>query len=146
MVQIGRLDHVNLRTAELDRLIDWYGRVLNIHPGKRPDIPVPGAWLYTDGLATIHVNVTSDAPRIDNPTLEHFSFRATGLRDFIARLKREKEPYETVLVPGVNLVQVNVFDPDGNHIHIDFGGEEAGSIDQREIGDFRDVGERGGRP
>ena len=142
MVQIGKLDHVNLRTHQLDKLVAWYARVLNIHAGKRPNIPIPGAWLYTGEQATIHVNVAENVPKVDNPTLEHFSFQARGLKDFIARLKTEKEPYETVLVPGVNLVQVNVFDPDGNHIHIDFGHDEASSIDAKEIGDFRDVGER----
>jgi len=142
MVQIGKLDHVNLRTHQLKRLLDWYGRVLGMHPGRRPDIPVPGAWLYSDGHATIHVNEAAHVPRTDNPTLEHFSLQAKALKAFLERLKREQEPYEAVHVPTVNLVQVNVFDPDGNHIHIDFGPEEASQIDAKEIGNFRDVGQR----
>jgi hypothetical protein len=35
-------------------------------------------------------------------------------------LTREKIEHETRRVPGLGIVQVNVWDPDGNHIHIDF--------------------------
>ena len=48
-VTLKRLDHVNLRTADLDRMVAWYGRVLDMHPGPRPDFAFPGAWPYADG-------------------------------------------------------------------------------------------------
>ncbi len=35
-VTMKRLDHVNLRTADLDGMVAWYGRVLDMHPGPRP--------------------------------------------------------------------------------------------------------------
>ena len=45
-VTLKRLDHVNLRTANLDVMVAWYGRILGMHPGPRPGFSFPGAWLY----------------------------------------------------------------------------------------------------
>ena len=38
-VTMKRLDHVNVRTANLDGMVEWYGRMLGMHPGPRPDFP-----------------------------------------------------------------------------------------------------------
>ena len=39
---------------------------------------------------------------------------------FEARLEQMGERYEKRVVPGFGIVQINIWDPDGNHIHIDF--------------------------
>ena len=41
-MQIGKLDHVNVRTANLDNMVAWYGEMLGMNPGKRPNFPFPG--------------------------------------------------------------------------------------------------------
>ena len=48
---LGKLDHVNVRTAQLDKMIAWYEDVLEMEVGPRPNFPFPGAWLYADGAA-----------------------------------------------------------------------------------------------
>ena len=127
---IGRLDHVNLRTPRLQQMIDWYGRVLGMPSGARPDFPFPGAWLYADGLPTVHLNgVEAVAPQSNDLALEHFAFKASGLEEFVARLKAQGERFEIAFVPGAPVLQVNVWDPDGNHIHIDFAAAEAKGLD-----------------
>ncbi len=127
---IGRLDHVNLRTKRLVEMVDWYSRVLEMPAGWRPDFPFPGAWLYADGLPVVHLNGCDDvAPQSKDLTLEHFAFQATGLAAFAARLQRQGEPFEVAFVPGASIVQLNVWDPDGNHIHIDFAAAEADGVD-----------------
>ena len=35
-MQIGKLDHVNLRTTQLDTMIAWYENVLGLTNGPRP--------------------------------------------------------------------------------------------------------------
>ena len=118
-MQIGKLDHVNLRTARLKEMVEWYGRVLGMPSGERPAFPFPGAWLYADGYPTVHLNGIDElGPLGADMTLEHFAFKAKGLKDFIAHLEREKERFEVGAVPGAPIVQVNVWDPDGNHIAV----------------------------
>ena len=122
-MQIGRLDHVNLRTAQLDALITWYGEILGMHPGPRPNFPFPGAWLYSGDDAVVHlVGVEGDpgAGAEQDLKLEHFALAATGREGFEARLKGADEKFETVEIKDFGITQYNVWDPDGNHIHIDF--------------------------
>ena len=127
---IGRLDHVNLRTHRLDEMTAWYARVLEMPSGPRPDFPFPGAWLYADGLPTVHLNGCDHvAVQSSDLALEHFAFKAHGLKPFIERLTRIGERFEVAFVPGAPVLQINVWDPDGNHIHIDFAAAEAEGVD-----------------
>ena len=48
-------DHVNVRTANLAAMVDWYDRVLGMKPGKRPNFDFPGAWLYLGDQALVHL-------------------------------------------------------------------------------------------
>ncbi|WP_299751194.1 VOC family protein [uncultured Boseongicola sp.] len=114
-------DHVNVRTAQLDEMITFYGAILDLHPGKRPDFGFPGAWLYLGDHPYIHlVGVDGSVAAGLNLSLEHFAFSATGLADFRALLDAHTIDHRLAVVPGMPIVQVNFFDPDGNHIHIDF--------------------------
>ena len=123
---VGRLDHINLRTARLKEMVDWYGRVLGMPSGDRPNFPFPGAWLYADGVPIVHLNgCDSVAPQSDDLTMEHFAIQAKGLKDFITHLQKLGERFAVGQVPGAPIVQVNVWDPDGNHVHIDFAAAEA---------------------
>lgn len=135
-MNIGALEHVNLRTSRLGEMIAWYGRVLGLRPGFRPDFPFPGAWLYTgDNKPTVHLVGVGEEP-VSGLKLEHFAFSATGLPECIARLKSERVPYELIRVGDAALVQVNVYDPDGNHIHVDFAEREAAGLESEKISEF----------
>lgn len=124
-MQIDKLDHVNVRTANLDEMIAWYGSVLGMTNGKRPPFPFPGAWLYAGDHAAVHLVGVDQEPRSVEPKIEHFALTANGLAQFIERLEAAGVAYQANRVPGFGILQINLFDPDGNHIHIDFSPEEA---------------------
>lgn len=140
-MQLCELEHVNLRTSNLERAVDWYERVLGMKSGPKPDVPQTFAWMYVGNKPYVHIVEVKNMKPIENPTLEHFSFSAKGLKGFLERLKTEGVSYETIRVPDVN-IQVNVFDPDRNHIHIDFELAEGKDVAPSEIRDFRDAGLR----
>ena len=122
-MQIGRLDHVNLRTAQLQNMIDWYTDILGMHAGPRPNFPFPGAWMYSGEDAVVHlVGVEEDAGAGSEIPLklEHFALQATGRESFEARLNAADIPFKTTNIGDFGIVQYNFWDPDGNHIHIDF--------------------------
>ncbi len=122
---IQSLDHVNLRTARLQEMIDWYAQVLDMPTGKRPDFGFPGAWLYANRQAMVHlVGIDTELKAVE-PKLEHFAMRATDMKAFIARLNNHGVAHSIDPVPGFPIVQVNLHDPDGNHIHVDFDTSEA---------------------
>ncbi|TNF17769.1 MAG: glyoxalase [Rhodobacteraceae bacterium] len=121
-------DHVNVRTAQLETMIAFYGDILGLHPGKRPDFGFGGAWLYLGDHACVHLVEVADPPKpVPNVTLEHFAFRARDMAQFRARLDAAGISHSVDPVPGLPLVQINFRDPDGNHIHVDFDtAEEVG--------------------
>lgn len=128
---IGRLDHVNVRTTDVPRLVEFYERVLGLEKGKRPDFGFGGAWMYSGEDAVVHIVETGAtvAYRGDQQ-LEHYAMRATGLEAFLAHLRAENIPYKCGVLPGDGFghTQVNIFDADGNHVHIDFPPGESADI------------------
>lgn len=124
---IGRLDHVNVRTARLTEMCAWYERVLGMKAGPRPGFSFPGAWLYAGEYPVVHLVGVERTPGADAGDLriEHFALSATGLDDFLAHLRSEGVPCRLSRPPGFGIAQVNIHDPDGNHIHVDFTGPEA---------------------
>lgn len=126
-MQIGKLDHVNLRTDQLDSMIDWYRNVLGMRAGERPDFPFPGAWMYAGDSAAVHLIGIDGPAGVGSEAdlkLEHFAFSATGRSRFEEKLRAMDERYERNDIAAFNLVQINLWDPDGNHIHIDFAADE----------------------
>lgn len=117
---ISQLDHVNIRTANLQGMIDFYQRILGLGPGPRPDFGFPGAWLYCENQAVVHLVGVEEQSDPSGLQLEHFAFRAQNMADFLELLDREGVTYRTAEVPGYGITQVNLYDPDGNHLHVDF--------------------------
>ncbi len=65
------------------------------------------------------------------PKIEHFAIQGSGLESFLGRLKAKGIPYEIAESRTSPSSKVNIFDPDRNHIHIDFPADEAEALDKR---------------
>ena len=126
---ITGLDHVNLQTRQLDVMVAWYRDVLGLEEGARPDFPFAGAWMYAGHQPIIHLVEMADAPRGGGAlALEHAALRATGLKEFLARLDARGETYKIGGADYLPIVLVNIWDPDGNHLHVDFARQEADGL------------------
>ena len=125
---LAALDHINIRTARLGVLTDFYAQVLGLKPGKRPPFESGGAWLYCGDRAAVHLVEVSDSPEVPAPRIEHFAFRAENLAEFLAQLREFDVAYQTNIVPDLEIRQINIYDPDGNHIEIAFGREEEADL------------------
>jgi catechol 2,3-dioxygenase-like lactoylglutathione lyase family enzyme len=115
------LDHVNIRTARLEELTTFYQEVLGLAPGARPPFAVNGTWLYCGERAAVHLVEVEKTPDTGPPRLEHFAFRAEDIESFLEHLSALDVPCEISDVPDWGIRQVNVRDPDGNHVEIAFG-------------------------
>lgn len=113
-------DHVNVVTANLDAMIAWYEDVLQMKSGKRPPFPFPGAWMYLGDTAIVHLVGAETEPTAIDPKIEHFAISASGRAEFMAHLASRGIESRVSEVPGFGITQVNIWDPDKNHIHIDF--------------------------
>ena len=122
---IERLDHVNVRTANLTGLTRFYTDVLGLRQGERPPLGFPGAWMYVGEQPVLHLVGVAEQPQ---PTgelrLEHFAFSGRGLGEFLGRLKRLDVDFKQSRQAGTGNVVVNLRDPDGNRLHVDFPASE----------------------
>lgn len=114
------LDHVNIRTKNLDALASWYEQVLGLSLGARPNAPVDGRWMYLGDKPIVHLVDANQVDPIGQPALEHFAISASGLDSFLARMDATGTPYQLAEIAQIGTVQVNIADSDGNHIHVDF--------------------------
>ena len=126
-MQIIKLDHVNIRTTQLEVMTQWYTHLLGLRSGDRPTFPFDGAWLYAGDAVVVHLIAIDGEPAVGSESelkLEHFALTATGRDEFENRLKNTGENHRRSNLEAMNLVLFNVWDPDGNHIHIDFSADE----------------------
>jgi len=120
---LKQLDHVNVRTRNLSAMSDWYGRILGMSNGPRPEFSFGGAWLYIGDHPVIHL---VDATTTDGPDaktqLEHIAFRGEDYQQFISHLQANSVEFSEFSINDdvASMTQVHVRDVDGNHIHIDF--------------------------
>ncbi len=137
---INSLDHCSIRTTKLQETREFFVDILGLEDGKRPDFPFPGAWLYTDSTAVIHlIGVDPDDPsglqryvggEISSEALQgsgafdHIAFRANDPSVLIERLKKTDYAYRERQVPNMNLFQIFVEDPNGITIELNYRGEE----------------------
>jgi catechol 2,3-dioxygenase-like lactoylglutathione lyase family enzyme len=70
------LDHVTLRTHDLESTRTFLEAALDLKPGYRPAFPFPGYWLYANGEPVVHLIPGGDAP-VDRSgeTIDHVGFR-----------------------------------------------------------------------
>jgi catechol 2,3-dioxygenase-like lactoylglutathione lyase family enzyme len=122
-------DHVNVRTANLERMAAWYRDVLGLAPGRRPPFSFGGAWLYLGDHPFVHLVEVERQPAGLEPRLEHMAFRGRGLAEFLATLRSQEIEHKIGVVPGFGIIQVNIWDPDGNHLHVDFSPEEKAALE-----------------
>jgi catechol 2,3-dioxygenase-like lactoylglutathione lyase family enzyme len=115
------LDHVNIRTTQLDEMSAFYENVLGLKRGKRPHFGFGGAWHYCGGNAIVHLVELTDDIKPGEAQVEHYALRATGsVKAFQTKLRKHDAPYNVVSVEDLNMRQINVFDPDGNKIEVQF--------------------------
>lgn len=137
---LSLLDHCSIRTVKLDQTRDFYVDVLGMADGERPDFDFPGNWLYVEGKPVVHlVGVDADDPSgleaylggsIDPATLQgsgafdHLAFRGNDAGAMIARLDKQGVAYRERQVPGMDLFQLFVEDPNGITVELNYFGEQ----------------------
>ncbi|NKB50338.1 MAG: glyoxalase [Alphaproteobacteria bacterium] len=115
------LDHVNIRTARLDEMSEFYENVLGLKRGKRPPFEFGGAWHYCKGRAIVHLVESVKNIPAGEAQVEHFALRNSGsIKRFQTKLRKHDAPFYMVPLESIKMCQVNVFDPDGNKIEIQF--------------------------
>jgi catechol 2,3-dioxygenase-like lactoylglutathione lyase family enzyme len=138
------LNHFSIRTTDLDASRRFYGDVLGLTVGPRPDFPFPGLWMYGGdpadyANAVVHIigidpsdgtGLTGYLGNRDASTLQgsgavdHVAFFATGLADMKRHLVKSGVEHRERTVPSLGLHQLFVTDPSGVVIELNYPASE----------------------
>ena len=122
-VSVGVLDHFNIRTRQLAETVRFYEDVLGLEKGARPNFAFPGAWMYSEGKPVVHlvdISRTSEAQKPDSGCVHHVAFVSRGFEAMRQRLQSKGMRFEARQVPGGDLWQIFVNDPNGVMIELNY--------------------------
>jgi catechol 2,3-dioxygenase-like lactoylglutathione lyase family enzyme len=120
---VGMLDHFNIRTRQLDATVRFYQDILGLENGDRPNFSFPGAWMYSEGRPVVHlvdISPTSEQQKPDSGVVHHVAFASRDFNGMKARLQSKGMAFDTRQVPGGELWQIFVRDPNGVMIELNY--------------------------
>ena len=128
---LGPLQHYTIEPSNLKKTVKFYCEVLGLKDGDRPPLGFPGNWLYSGGVATVHLL----GPRVpregivvrgtekkydDTGRFDHIAFSATDLDGVRERLRSKNVKFREQIVPRTGGAQVFLYDPDGVGVELNF--------------------------
>ena len=140
---LSHIEHFLVAADDIDATRDWYARVLGMTSGAHPEFGFPVHWMYLGGVDIVHIGPsakmageiqkkylgrTSQGAGQGTGAIDHIAFRATGLRDMLQHLRKEKVHFTQRRANGQALFQLFFFDPNGIKIELNYDAVEAEGI------------------
>src|ERR1700723_3671498 len=141
-MSVGVLDHFNIRTRKLDDTVRFYQDILGLTKGDRPNFAFPGAWMYSEGKPVVHlvdISPTQEQQKPDSGVVHHVAFASRDFAGMKQRLQSKGMKFDSRQVPGGDLWQIFVDDPNGVMIELNYeaakeGGGSAPSERRDDVG------------
>jgi catechol 2,3-dioxygenase-like lactoylglutathione lyase family enzyme len=128
-------DHYTLRCRDVDATARFYERIMGFRPQPLDDIGFPFRLMFHGEQALVHLMGEGaaldaflhrqapsyqDALRRKTGNMEHVAFNATGLADFIGRLRADGIAFVERDLAAYGVSQLMFDDPDGVEIEVNF--------------------------
>jgi catechol 2,3-dioxygenase-like lactoylglutathione lyase family enzyme len=133
------MQHYIVLSKDLEKTRAFYCDVLGLRTGPRPPFNFEGLWIYVGDVAAIHVagrasydNTSrtdlnpADPVKHGSGSVDHIAFAATNYDELTASFDLHGVKYRATSVPGSDLRQLFVFDPDGIQIEINIRAKASG--------------------
>ncbi len=127
---VSALEHVTIRCMQRQKTRDFYVELMGLIEGPRPDFPFRGHWLYLGGVPVVHLVEAADkgsawggepgAAGSDTGPFDHVAFQGADFDTMRARLRTAGVTFRERIVPGGDLKQLFVPDPEGVLVEINF--------------------------
>jgi catechol 2,3-dioxygenase-like lactoylglutathione lyase family enzyme len=122
---IVAMNHFTVLTDDLEKSRDFYMNVLGLQEGYRPPLGFPGAWLYCNGQAVLHIVAGRALPEPRGGVLDHMAFSAQDLAAVVEKLESRRIEYDLRKQKESGTWQLFCFDPSGARVELDFDPSEA---------------------
>ncbi|HTP94355.1 MAG TPA: VOC family protein [Burkholderiales bacterium] len=141
---LSHIEHYLIAADDMDRTRDWYRDVLGMHEGWHPDFGFPVYWMYLGDADVVHIGQnakqasesqkiylgrTSQNSGTGTGAIDHIAFRARGLQQTMADLRRRGIEFSERRANGQALYQLFMYDPNGIKVELNFDAAEAEGID-----------------
>ena len=131
------MQHYMVLSKDLEKTRAFYCDVLGLRVGPRPPFDFDGYWIYAGDVAAVHVAgqasyvdtgrlAAATQARDGSGSVDHIAFAATDYEELVASFDRHGVKYRATRVPGSDLRQLFVFDPDGIQIEINIRASASG--------------------
>ena len=130
---LQRLEHYLVLSDDIHKTRDFYRDVLGMEEGFRPELEVPGFWLYLGDVPCIHIaewrTYAEYTSKIGIPiskraastgSVDHIAFNGTGFAEVRDRLVARGLEFSENSVDDIGLRQMFLRDPNGVPIEINF--------------------------
>ena len=105
----------------LEKLVTFYGNILGLTPGFRPEFGgLHGYWLYSGNNPIIHLLEDQNRSAERSGHFDHIALRCEDLEGVITRLNDHEVPFGQIETAEVNQVQLFLTDPAGVSIELNF--------------------------
>ena len=125
-MKFGGFLHLNIRCSERDlpAIEKFYGEVLGLKKGYRPDFKFGGIWLYDGDEPIVHVSARFPEGYVaksdkHSGSVDHIAFKASGAAEFRKLLKRLNVKFEEQNIENAGY-QVFLNDPVGTKLEFNF--------------------------
>ena len=121
------LQHINLRTADVEYSKNFYENVIGLRVGPRPPVASVGYWLYLGEQPVIHLvqRPADTAGAVGGGAIDHVAFHGIDFDSTKGRLIELGIPFREALIPRDGTRQLFVHDPDGITIELNFDPNQA---------------------
>ena len=128
-MKVKGVHHLNIRCAvsDLPAIEKFYGDVMGLKKGDRPNFPNPGIWLWLDNHPLVHVSARCPDGFVQDKhqgSVDHIAFEVSGASEFRERVKKLGIKFEAQNVPGAGF-QIFLKDPIGTVLEFNFPNDEA---------------------
>ena len=121
---IEGMNHFTILTDDVPASVAFYGDVLGLTAGARPNFAFPGAWLYANGAPILHVIGGRAKDELRAGVIDHMAFTGRHLASLLAKLEARSIEHVCRRQTGSGVWQVFFFDPNGARVEVDFAAEE----------------------
>jgi len=100
-----------------------YRDVLGLEARPRPSFSFPGAWMYSEGRAVVHlvdISPTDEPQNPDSGVVHHVAFVSRGFSAMKMQLEARRIPFRAMQVPDGEVWQIFVRDPNGVMVELNY--------------------------
>jgi catechol 2,3-dioxygenase-like lactoylglutathione lyase family enzyme len=120
---VCRLQHINIRCADVAASRHFYVALLGLKEGPRPPFESQGYWLYLGDEPVVHlVQKRAGEAKLGPGTgdLDHIAFEGRDLEGMRQTLAAQGYQFREAVVPRDGVTQLFVADPDGVTLELNF--------------------------